>query len=141
MKTVLILGISGACRREALVKMRITNVEDKDFGLIEGNRFKKPVFTVSNLENINIFRKNRALRPSHASGDPVFLKYANGKCANQNGGINKIGEMPSFSKMNLRNLRDIASGEVLPLFWRMEEVIISIKRHGVPCVRKVDADE
>jgi hypothetical protein len=109
--------------------------------VIDSKTCYERVFTVSNLENINIFRKNRALRPSHASGDPVFLKYANGNCANQNGGINKIGEMPSFSKMNLRNLKDIASGEVLPLFRRMEEVIISIKRHGVPCVRKVDADE
>jgi hypothetical protein len=51
MKTVLILGISGACRREALVKMRITNVEDKDFGLIEGNRFEKPV-----MNGFSLFR-------------------------------------------------------------------------------------
>jgi integrase len=140
MKTAFILRISGACRREEPVKMTITDVEDKDSLLIvkvpDSKTHCERVFTVSNLESINIFRKYRALRLSHASGDRLFLKYANGKCINQNVGINKIGEMPSLIAMRL--LKDEPKKYTGHCFRRSSATllanaggdIISIKRHG-----------
>ncbi|XP_064215658.1 uncharacterized protein LOC135265239 [Tribolium castaneum] len=140
MKTVLILGISGALRREELVKMKLTDIEDKQSVLIvkvpDTKTHCERIFTVSNLENIEIVRKYRALRPPRATSDRLFLKYTNGKCVNQNVGINKIGEIPSLIAKWLN--KDEPKKYTGHCFRRSSATLlanaggdlISIKRHG-----------
>ncbi|KAJ8955796.1 hypothetical protein NQ317_000683 [Molorchus minor] len=59
-KVVLILGISGACRREELTKMTVDDTEDKDSILIvkltiyKKNNIQR-IFTVSNLDYIDVY--------------------------------------------------------------------------------------
>jgi integrase len=100
MKVVLIFGISGACRREELMKMSLDDIEDLDSVLVlkvpDSKTHSERTFTISNLEYIKMYRKYRALRPPHATSRRLFLRYASGKCSNQNVGINKIGEIPSL---------------------------------------------
>jgi hypothetical protein len=96
----LIFGIAGALRRDELVKMKLSDVEDKGSILIvkvpDSKTHSERMFTVSNEDNIRFIRKYQSLRPSNASSERLFLKYAKGKCFNQNVGINKIGEIPSL---------------------------------------------
>src|SRR3978361_2388515 len=100
MKVVLIFGISGACRREELMKMSLDDIEDLDSVLVltvpDSKTHSERTFTISNLEYIKMYRKYRAVRPPHATSRRLFLRYASGKCSNQNVGINKIGEIPSL---------------------------------------------
>jgi hypothetical protein len=51
-------------------------------------------FVVTN-ESYVLYRKYRTLRPSNALSDRLFLRYAKGRCFNQNIGINIIGQIPS----------------------------------------------
>lgn len=99
-QTVLILGVSGACRREELLKMMVDDVEDTGSVLIvkipDSKTHSERTFTVTNPEYIDIFRKYMVLRPPHTSSRRLFYKYSNGKCANQHVGINKIGGIPSL---------------------------------------------
>lgn len=66
-----ILGIRGACRREELEKLTIDDIEDAGSVLIvkifDTKTHSESTFTVSNEQYIEIYRKYRALRPSHAS--------------------------------------------------------------------------
>ncbi|KAJ8985448.1 hypothetical protein NQ317_017080 [Molorchus minor] len=92
-KVVLILGISGACRREELTKMTVDDIEDKDSILIvklpDTKTNIQRIFTVSNLDyNIDIYRKYAALRPSYATSRRL--------CFNQVVEINCTGKMPSL---------------------------------------------
>lgn len=140
LQTVLILGISGACRREELVKMTIDDVEDVGSILIvkvpDSKNHSERTFTVTNLEYVRIYRKYRALRPRHASSRRLFLKYTNGKCVNQHVGINKIGEMPSLiAKWLGKDMCDRYTGHC---FRRSSATLLanaggnmtSLKRHG-----------
>ncbi|KAJ8979351.1 hypothetical protein NQ317_016080, partial [Molorchus minor] len=94
-KVVLILGISGACRRDELTKMTVDNRREKDSILIVKVPHTKTniqrIFTVSNLDYIDIYRKYAALCPSYATSRRLFFK-----CFNQVVGINCIGKMPSL---------------------------------------------
>lgn len=79
--------------------MSIDDVEDVDnilvVKVVDPKTHRERIFTVPNWENIELYRKYKALRPSHATTKRLFLKYRNGKCANQHVGINQIGEIPS----------------------------------------------
>lgn len=80
--------------------MTLDDIEDLGSILIvkipDSKTHSERTFTVSNAEYIDIYRKYKSLRPSHASSRRFFLKYTNGKCVNQHVGINKIGEIPSM---------------------------------------------
>ena len=51
-------------------------------------------FVISNPSRIALYRKYYGLRPAHCTNPKFFIKYANGKCANQVIGINKIRNTP-----------------------------------------------
>lgn len=93
------MGISGACRRDELVKMTIDDVEDAGRVLIvkvpDTKTNVSRTFTVTNSHHIQYYRNYLALRPPHASSKRLFLKYHKGKCVNQVVGINTIGSVPS----------------------------------------------
>lgn len=76
---MLILGISGACRREELVKMTIDDIEDVGSVLIvkipDSKTYSERTFTVSNAKYIEIYRKYTALRPQTPSSRRLFFKY------------------------------------------------------------------
>ncbi|KAJ8973037.1 hypothetical protein NQ317_004061 [Molorchus minor] len=99
-KVVLILGISGACCREELTKMTVDDIEDKYSILIvkvpDTKTNIQQIFTVSNLDYIDVYRKYAALRPSYAASHRLIFKYKNQRCFNQVVGINCIGKMPSL---------------------------------------------
>lgn len=94
------MGVSGACRREELVKMMTNNVEDMGTVLIvkvpDTKTHVERTFTVSKLEYIETYRKYLALRPKNVTTNRLFLKYYNGRCYNQPVGINKMGQIPSL---------------------------------------------
>jgi integrase len=77
-QVVLILGISGACRREELVKLTIDDIEDVGSVLIvkisDSKTHSERSLTVSNAKYIEIYRKYTALRPPHASSRRLFLR-------------------------------------------------------------------
>ncbi|CAH1366005.1 unnamed protein product [Tenebrio molitor] len=77
-KVVLIFGISGACRREELVKLTIDDIENVGSVLIvkisDSKTHSERSFTVSNAKYIEIYRKYTALRPPHASSRRLFLR-------------------------------------------------------------------
>lgn len=97
-KVLLIFGISGACRRDELVKMAVENVNDKGSVLIiniPASKTDKPrVFTITNPEYIEVYRRYVALRPLYSDTSRLFLNYQKGKCTSQAVGINKIGSAP-----------------------------------------------
>lgn len=141
LQIVLILGISGACRREELVKLTIDDIEDVGSVLIvkipDTKTHSERTFTVSNVQYIEIYRKYRALRPPQASSRRLFFKYNNGKCVNQHVGINKIGEIPSLiAKWLGKQLFGAYTGHYC--FRRTSATLLanaggnmtSIKRHG-----------
>lgn len=86
--------------------MTVDNIEDKDSILIVKVPDTKTnidrVFTVSNLNYIEIYRKYAALRPRNATSRRLFLKYQNKRCVNQVVGINSIGKMPSMIAKHLK---------------------------------------
>lgn len=94
------MGISGACRRDELVRMTIDDIEDVGSILIiklpDTKTNMQRTFIVSKSEYIELYRKYFVLRPPNASSKRLFLKYHRGRCFNQVVGINKIGEMPSL---------------------------------------------
>ncbi|XP_023313162.1 uncharacterized protein LOC111693184 [Anoplophora glabripennis] len=137
---VLILGISGACRREELTKMSVDDIEDKGSILIvkvpDTKTNIQRIFTVSNLDYIDIYRKYVALRPSYASSRRLFLKYQNKRCINQVVGINSIGGMPSLIAKYLKLPNsDAYTGHCFrrtsaTLLANAGGDICSLKRHG-----------
>lgn len=100
LKVLLIMGISGACRRDELVKMTIDDVEDAGRVLIVKILHTKTnvprTFTVTDLNHIQLYRKYLTLRPIHVSNKRLFLKYRQSRCFNQAVGVNTIGSVPSM---------------------------------------------
>lgn len=99
-----IIGISGACRREELTKLRFDDIENKETVLLiripETKNNIERVFTVLNPPNSKIdflsyIKKYIALRPPAVDSPRFFLKYCNNKCTKQPVGINSFGKMPS----------------------------------------------
>lgn len=101
------MGISGALRRDELVKMAIEDIQEENVVLIvtvpDTKTDKKRVFTVTNIDFIKIYRKYAALRPKHiVNNRRIFLRYVNGKCTAQVVGVHTIGKMPSMIAKYLR---------------------------------------
>lgn len=109
----MILGISGACRREELYNMSVRDIEDrKSFLIVKIPNTKTNIqrtFTVINRDNdinyLEICRKYVSLRPQNPKSEHLFLRYHNGKCSNQVIGKGTIGSWPSkiATFLNLEN--------------------------------------
>ncbi|KAJ8964982.1 hypothetical protein NQ317_018979 [Molorchus minor] len=125
-KVVLILGISGAC------KMTVDDIEDKDSILIikipDTKRNIQRIFTVSNLDYIDIYQTYAALRSSCATSRRLFFRYKNKRCFNQVVGINHIGKMPKLiaKYLKLPNFNAYTA----TLLANAGSDICSLKRHG-----------
>lgn len=101
----MIIGLSGACRREELRSLLFENVKD------QGNVFSVLIpytktkicrefyITPGNIEGVNmveLVRKYAALRPKHTVHPRFFVSYRNKKCSIQPVGIHTIGNMPKI---------------------------------------------
>ncbi|XP_043461530.1 uncharacterized protein LOC122498058 [Leptopilina heterotoma] len=97
-KVALIFGISGACRREELSKIKMEDVLHEGNLLlikIPNTKTKTPrSFTVEG-EFREIVSKYESLRPKNANSNKFFLNFQKGKCTTQVIGKNKFGKMPS----------------------------------------------
>lgn len=109
---VYILGVAGACRREELAFLKVSQIEDLGTALlikIPDNKTNRPrSFTVTG-EYLRYYRKYSLLRPPNFEGnDRFFLGYRNGKCCKQNVGIHKIGAIPFeiASHLKLANAKE-----------------------------------
>lgn len=104
-KVVLIIGISGACRRDELTQMRVEDIDDKGDVLIikilKSKNYKSRTFTITNdnesdIDYLQLFRDYLKLRPVNiASTGRLFLNFRNGLCTRQPVGSNTIGKIPS----------------------------------------------
>lgn len=94
----MIIGISGACRCEEMVKMKVEDIEDLGsllhIKIPNGKANKSRSFTVVEEKFINIYRKYASLRPTSMNDQRFFLKYKDGKCHRSVMGIHKIGSVP-----------------------------------------------
>lgn len=94
------MGISGALRRDELVKMTVQDIQQSNDVLIvsvpDTKNDKKRVFTVTNIDFIKIYRKYATLRPKNIVSNRIFLRYAKGKCCAQVVGVHMIGKVPSM---------------------------------------------
>ncbi|XP_031350101.1 uncharacterized protein LOC116175885 [Photinus pyralis] len=112
-KVILIFGVAGACRRQELVFLQTTNVEDQEkhflvkMGIIDTKTKKDRSFVIlpgkHNL--LHIIRKYIAIRPKVTSHNRFFINYQNGKCTVQPVGVHKVGGVPSVVAkfLNLTN--------------------------------------
>ncbi|KAJ8975441.1 hypothetical protein NQ317_014199 [Molorchus minor] len=109
LKVILIMVISGALRRDELVKMAIEDIQEENAVIIvtvpDTKTDKKRIFTVTNIHFIRIYRKYAALRPKPkhiVNNRRIFLRYVNGKCTSQVVGVHTIGKVPSMIARYLR---------------------------------------
>ncbi|KAJ8960468.1 hypothetical protein NQ318_013752 [Aromia moschata] len=95
-KVAVAIGVTGACRREELWKLKTDDLKDLNSALlvkIQNTKTKKPrTFTVTG-EFYNIYKKYAALRPLDMSENRFFINYRKGECTRQIVGINKFGGM------------------------------------------------
>lgn len=99
----MILGVSGACRREELYNITLNDIEDRDsFIIVKIPNTKTHIqrsFTITNKEDetihyLEIIRKYIKLRPSHVKSSRLFLNFQKGKCTTQVVGKGTIGKWP-----------------------------------------------
>lgn len=93
-KVILIMGILGACRRDEIYKMKITDFDDLGTAAIakvpKKRRKTAKKFTITG-HFYDIFKKYKDLRPKNVTDSWFFCNYQNGKCTFPRVGINKIG--------------------------------------------------
>lgn len=105
-KVVLIFGIAGACRRDELVKLEVSDVEEKDSVIIvtisDTKTHKTRIFTITNngtgsssLDYLKLCRQYFSLRPKNPTTNRLFINYRSGACTNQPVGMNTIAKIPS----------------------------------------------
>jgi integrase len=137
---VLVIGISGACRCDEMVKMRTDDFEDLGSLVlvnIPDSKTKKPrSFTIAGDKFMNVYRKYISLRPENMKESRFFLKYVNGKCCRAVMGLHKIGgvpkevasflKLPNCSEYTGHSLRRISA----TLLVDGGADITSLKRHG-----------
>ncbi|XP_046630008.1 tyrosine recombinase XerC-like [Neodiprion virginianus] len=96
-KVALIFGISGACRSNELVNIRLRDVK-KEGNLLVVNlpdtKTKRPRTFVISEEFVKIVQQYTDLRPQNAMTDRFFVNYQKGKCTCQVIGIHKFSKMP-----------------------------------------------
>lgn len=103
-KVATVFGLAGACRREELTYIKITDIQDKGDMLIvtipDTKTHTSRVFVISNetehgKECLKLYRKYLNLRPPNTPHQRLFVYYKMGKCTSQCIGINSFGKMPS----------------------------------------------
>lgn len=102
-KVALIFGIFGGCRRQELVNMLVTHVEDRKSVFVvnvpETKTDKKRIFTIideSEMNSLKLIRDYMSLRPRGCSEKRLFLTYRQGRCTVQPVGKNTFGKIPSI---------------------------------------------
>ncbi|KAJ8915593.1 hypothetical protein NQ315_012478 [Exocentrus adspersus] len=99
MKVALIIGISGACRKQELRNIKPSDIQDTGKNLIinipDSKTKRQRSFVVSEYFYPKV-KKYINLRSAvnTAPNLPFFLNYRNGKCTKQSVGINKLGKIP-----------------------------------------------
>lgn len=95
---MLVVGVSGACRCDELVNMKIQDIEDMKtllhIKIPYSKTYKSRSFTIVNEKFLQIYRKYASLRPKEMKDSRFFVKYGNGKCQKAVMGIHKIGSVP-----------------------------------------------
>ncbi|XP_031327210.1 uncharacterized protein LOC116158558 isoform X1 [Photinus pyralis] len=98
LKIVLLIGITGACRYDEMVKMKTTDIEDMGNVVLikipDRKTRKVRSFTIIGENYIKIDRKYAALRPKDMLETRFFSKYQNGKCCRSVMGIHTISSVP-----------------------------------------------
>lgn len=96
-QVALVLGITGACRRDELYKLTIDDVKIVDSVCVvtipDTKTHVQRTFTVEG-KYFEMIKAYMDLRPTTATAKNLFLCYRNGRCINQLIGKNKIGSMP-----------------------------------------------
>lgn len=86
----------GACGKDELYKMQVTDIKDLASEVIvkvPTTKTKRPrMFTITG-QFYEIFKKYAALRPENTVDSSFFLNYQQGKCNVQKLGKNKLGNM------------------------------------------------
>ncbi|KAK4884193.1 hypothetical protein RN001_000464 [Aquatica leii] len=100
MKVILVIGVSGACRREELYKMTLEDIKYKDDILLITIPITKTstsrTFVISKSTWVELVKKYIEIRKKiEKIKERLFLKYYSGKCVNVPIGINAIGMIPS----------------------------------------------
>jgi integrase len=94
----LIIGYTGACRRDEITKMLIEDVEIRaDAIMISIPKTKNNVsrlFVITEESWIGIIKKYINLRPNSVTHKRLILTYRSGHCISSPIGINTIGKMP-----------------------------------------------
>lgn len=99
MKVVLIIGISGACRKQELKNIKITDIEDTGTTFIikiPDTKTKIPRSFIISGKFYGICKKYIEIRNSikDTNIQQFFLNFQNGKITRQVVGINKLGAVP-----------------------------------------------
>ncbi|XP_031351581.1 uncharacterized protein LOC116176899 [Photinus pyralis] len=108
-KVILIIGYSGACRREELKNLLTDDIDyksDSIFVTVPKTKTKRPrLFAITNAMWIGLIKEYACLRPVHITHKRFFIFYRQGRCTVQPIGLNKIGEMPRIIAryLKLRN--------------------------------------
>ncbi|KAJ3615672.1 hypothetical protein MTP99_007019 [Tenebrio molitor] len=100
MKTALIIGVCGACRRSELYSLKVHNVNIKDdIILIEIPDTTANVcasFAITQSSWVEIVKKYMAIRLKLTGTlKNFFMRYEKGRCVNSPVGLNTIGAIPS----------------------------------------------
>lgn len=96
-KVVMILGLSGACRRCEMYNLTTKDFEENPnsvIGKIRDGKFESSRTFVIEPPFLEIYKKYAKLRPANTTRSNFLVKYQAGKCHNQVVGKEKIGKMP-----------------------------------------------
>lgn len=103
LKVVVIIGFSGACKKDEFTNLRVADVKDEGQFIrivipnkkTNGDRefFVTPGDLVG-LDLVKIIRSYVRLRPPMTDHNRFFVRYCNGQCYRQPVGINAFGRMP-----------------------------------------------
>uniref|UniRef100_A0A6P7H825 Uncharacterized protein LOC114347331 n=1 Tax=Diabrotica virgifera virgifera TaxID=50390 RepID=A0A6P7H825_DIAVI len=101
-KVALIFGVSGALKKDELLKLETNNVQDlgsKFLVIIKASKtHTNRIFTIVDNEAntiINAIKSYISLRPAHSPHKRFFIFYKNSKCSTQPVGINTFSKIPS----------------------------------------------
>lgn len=101
----MLIGLTGACRRNELRQLSINDIQDQGDMLIiktpDTRTGKKRIFAITDdmIENIcamELIRKYLNLRSSNVRHQTFFINYRNGKCSSQVVGVHTFGKIPSL---------------------------------------------
>ncbi|XP_031359311.1 uncharacterized protein LOC116182891 [Photinus pyralis] len=97
-KVILIMGYSGACRREELTNMALGDIQYKnDIVVVSVPKTKTNVmrqFVITEKFWIDIIKKYSSIRPVNTCHQRFFVTYRSGRCITTSIGINTMGKTP-----------------------------------------------